>query len=254
MWLVRAFSCMHSELQWSHLHGVNVPTLLGFPLRNVAGAVGCNAASALLQFSTSTAPAQLHRVYQRCPGSTWHDYQGLLAFSMVQNRELPDSLLPRGFGASQCNMTISHQPPHITSLNQATSISCLQVNATIYNYLLPYYQTAVSWQPMGSKIEHIAVTSIHHNCNQICTFDRTAPTHSNHCHSSNCCKHCQLHAVCKIFQCAGSTAAHLWLGSSNLWLPSTVGTSPPKCQCTLGLSGPQSQQYVSTTVQSTPPQ
>ena len=37
MWLPRVFSFMHSELQWSHLHGANVPTLVGFPLRNVAG-------------------------------------------------------------------------------------------------------------------------------------------------------------------------------------------------------------------------
>ena len=37
MWLPRVFSFMHSELQWSHLHGANVPTLVGFPVRNVAG-------------------------------------------------------------------------------------------------------------------------------------------------------------------------------------------------------------------------
>ena len=88
MWLVRAFSCMQSEMQWSHLHGVNDPTLPGFPLRNVAGAVGCNAAVVVFHLYCSCAVAQsiltLSGVYKAgLPGSTRLVYQGLLALSRV---------------------------------------------------------------------------------------------------------------------------------------------------------------------------
>ena len=67
MWLPRVFSFMHSELQWSHLHGANVPTLVGFPARNVAGrgAPAILLLLLLLQFNTSI----LH--LSTCTRVTW---------------------------------------------------------------------------------------------------------------------------------------------------------------------------------------
>ena len=114
----------------------------------------------------------------------WACLQGSpLGFSQVQHRIWHESLHTpwRGFGRWHINLKCFPGGQNLKWVQVVEYLNLRSIFIVIYK--------DKRYCPVGGrKMEHIIVTSIHHNCNQICKCDQNSRLHIlTNCHSFNYC-------------------------------------------------------------------